>query len=397
MENHPIPQDITGFQFKLIGNMTIKQFAYIASFVVAGWIVYNFPIFSFIKIPIALFFAGFGVTLAFVPVGGRPMDVMIANFIRALFTPTQFVYEKSGGLLYAQVHQPKAKNEKLKAEEPQPVSKAKEKAEDEKKEMVFFSSLANYQNTPPAGGQKPQAIPVLDRPHAFDKVKVEEEAKPSSAKATDGQGDKEKEILEKEKLLEQELKAAKLNEAKLMDPTLSKKAHEETLALQEELRVTTGEKEKLERQLTELNRKLEQQKKTFYTPSASETPRETQHVRVVQQGQGVRAGLPIAPDSPNVISGIVKDPRGNPLPNILVEVKDSSGNPIRAFKTNGVGQFASATALTNGVYTIEFEDPKEENKFDAIQFEAKGEIILPIEIISVDKREELRRELFSPN
>jgi hypothetical protein len=107
------------------------------------------------------------------------------------------------------------------------------------------------------------------------------------------------------------------------------------------------------------------------------------------------AGLPTAPEFPNVVTGIIKDPRGNPLQNILVEVKDSQGNAVRAFKTNALGQFASATPLTNGEYSIGFEDPREQNKFDTVAFKATGEIILPIEIISVDTREELRRSLFN--
>lgn len=391
MENHPIPQDITGFQFKLIGNMTIRQFAYLASFVVVGWIVYTFPIFSFIKIPIALFFVGFGAALAFVPIGGRPMDVMIANFIRALFSPTQFVYEKSGGSLYAKSNI-KNKISKNTTEEPTATSKqAEKKKAEEKREMVYFSSLSNYQNT----YQKPLASPIPQAPkaHFFDKTKVVGQV--TSSQDSGKSLDKERGIEEREKELERELALAKKQEALQVDPALAQKAHQESMALEEELRVTVGEKEKLEQQLIELNRKLDQQKKTFFTASAPQAPQETKNVRVVPTGQGIRAGLPTSPDAPNVISGIVKDPRGNPLPNILVEVKDPSGNPVRAFKTNGVGQFASATALTNGVYTIEFEDPKEENRFDAIQFEARGEVILPIEIISVDKREDLRRELFT--
>jgi hypothetical protein len=83
------------------------------------------------------------------------------------------------------------------------------------------------------------------------------------------------------------------------------------------------------------------------------------------------------------------------LQNILVEIKDAQGNAVRAFKTNALGHFASATPLINGSYTISFEDPKGQNRFDTIAFVAKGEIILPIEAISIDQREELRRTLFN--
>jgi hypothetical protein len=119
-------------------------------------------------------------------------------------------------------------------------------------------------------------------------------------------------------------------------------------------------------------------------------------VRQVPASQTRSVGIPATPEAPNLVTGIIKDPRGNPLPNILVEIKDKEGNPVRAFKTNGLGHFASATALLDGSYTIEFEDIKAENKFQKIAFEAKGQVIMPFEIISTDKREELRKELF-PN
>lgn len=106
-------------------------------------------------------------------------------------------------------------------------------------------------------------------------------------------------------------------------------------------------------------------------------------------------GLPAVSEFPNLLTGIIKDPRGNPLPNILVEVKDEEGNAVRAFKTNALGQFASATALPNGNYTIDFEDSRAQNRFETVAFSATGEIILPIEIISLDNREELRRSLFN--
>lgn len=110
---------------------------------------------------------------------------------------------------------------------------------------------------------------------------------------------------------------------------------------------------------------------------------------------GKSVGIPIAPEFPNMITGIIKDPRGNSLPNILVEVKDKTGNPVRAFKTNALGQFQASTPLSNGTYRIEFEDPKSQNKFDIIEFIASGQIILPIEVISEDTREELRKSLFN--
>jgi hypothetical protein len=156
------------------------------------------------------------------------------------------------------------------------------------------------------------------------------------------------------------------------------------------------QKQQLEERLTQLQKQMDMQKQTIYSPTVAKMEvQQTQFVRSIPQNMTKSVGLPTVSEFPNVISGIVKDPRGNPLPNILVEIKDSQANAVRAFKTNALGQFASATPLNNGDFTIEFEDPRGQNKFDTVGFKANGEIILPIEVISVDTREELRRSLFN--
>src|SRR3989344_5210372 len=94
MENHPIPQDVTGFQFKLIGEMTVKQFAYVAGGVVLAWIVFSLPLLFFIKLIIVIILLFIGFSLAFVPIEGRPMAVMLSHFIRALVVPSLYVYRK---------------------------------------------------------------------------------------------------------------------------------------------------------------------------------------------------------------------------------------------------------------------------------------------------------------
>src|SRR3989344_8818906 len=118
MENHPIPQDITGFQFKLIGDMTIKQFAYLTTGVILGWITFILPIFILIKLPFAAIFIGLGVATAFVPIEGRPFDVMVINYFKALFSSTQYVYQKIGGHMWF----PELKKKPVEALEAKPVS-----------------------------------------------------------------------------------------------------------------------------------------------------------------------------------------------------------------------------------------------------------------------------------
>src|SRR5437868_2166074 len=99
MDQHPIPQNVTGFQFKLIGAMTVKQFGYVAGGVIAAAIIYYVPIHGifaiFLKIILIPLFGASGPILAFIPVDGRPIDIMAGNFMKALFSPNQYIYHKS--------------------------------------------------------------------------------------------------------------------------------------------------------------------------------------------------------------------------------------------------------------------------------------------------------------
>jgi hypothetical protein len=406
MENHPIPQDITGFEFKLIGDMTIKQFAYIAGGAIMGWVFYVLPISTFIKIPLALISVGIAAAFAFLPIGGRPMDLMIRHFLRAVFSPTQYVYQKAGGQLFAQPSTdlaPASKISEMSQKQFKDFLNALPKKGNklDQKETVFFQSLNQYGASQPA-----QNIPRFVAEHAFaiGAANQPQPAMPPTQTPVD-KAEEKKNVTPNEDLqktaaaLTKQLQEAKAKEA--AQPAIGSKeyldAHQKVLELQGNLNSLLLEKQQLETKLIDLQKKLGNQGQPVFSPSMAKpaVPSETKFVRSIPQAMQKSVGLPITPEFPNVITGIVKDPRGNPLPNILVEVKDEQGNAVRAFKTNALGQFASATPLINGNYTIEFEDSREQNKFDKVAFKAAGEIILPIEIISVDTREELRRSLFN--
>jgi hypothetical protein len=357
MENHPIPQDITGFQFKLIGDMTVRQFAYLAAGSIFGWIIFSLPVTAVVKLPIASLSILLGVSFAFFSIQGRPMDTMISNFIKALFSPTQYVYQRT---THVKIETPKMPE----PEQPKVIETKLHVMED-----------TNFQAAPqvmPVANSQPQlqvAQPV-QHPLPQEEVKVEE-------------------LEQEEEKIKQELEKAKEEEVRLDD---KESAHQKTLELEKILNETVSQKQKLEEELFTLRKQVEESGKQVF--SVPQPLSESQTVRSVPPSLGKTVGLPIAPEYPNVISGIIKDPRGNPLQNILVEVKDQEGNPVRAFKTNPLGQFTASTPLTNGVYRIEFEDPLNKNKFEVIEFEATGNIIYPLEIVSVDTREELRQSLF---
>lgn len=397
MENHPIPQDITGFQFKLIGDMTIKQFAFLVAGVILGWITFILPIFILIKLPFVLLFVGFGVAAAFVPIGGRPFDIMIANYFKALLNPTQYVYQKIGGHMWFPEF--KKQQEALQTQQVSPDSTQrlkdflkslpqKPKNKLDEKELDFLNSLSFLptgqinQGQQPAPYQQPEKVQLLEK---------------TAPKTEDKKENLEDNLKTEAEVLKKQLEEAKLAQTfQKMGSAQYETAHVKALELEKLLQEVQSQKLTLENQIIELRKKLEMKNQNVFAPSVAQPKIQTQTVRQVPKELVKSLGLPLIADVPNLIAGIIKDPRGNPLPNILVEVKDDAGNPVRAFKTNVLGQFISATPLANGVYTISFEDPKAENKFDTIELRVIDEILMPIEIISLDTREELRRSLFIP-
>lgn len=446
MEHHPIPQDITGFQFKLIGEMTVKQFAYLAAGAILTVVALYAPVFVFLKFILVPMGIGLGAALAFLPVEGRPLDTMLTYYIKALLSPTQYIYQKTGRAVPAASQKPQLTPQAIQRQ-PAPVAPPIPPSQQPAQPLSDFLSTVHEQNKQaaasslqsqvviapmPAASPTPQVMiqqptpqpevqasamlnsyafqgPQIVSMHGADENKplppLPEETLPAGRQGEEKVVSQpetvvkaEAQLEQKELILEKELVEAKLAEAQQQTTETSKAAHEKTLALQDQLHEIAAQKAQLEQEIMNLKRQLSASHAQVHTTQvAASQPSEkpvSQQVRQVPQAQAKAAGLPQVND-PNIIAGVIKDPRGNVLPNILVEILDSQNNPVRAFKTNQVGQFLSATPLPNGTFRMNFEDPKSKQAFESVEIVAKGDILLPLEIISQDEREALRRELFS--
>jgi hypothetical protein len=83
---------------------------------------------------------------------------------------------------------------------------------------------------------------------------------------------------------------------------------------------------------------------------------------------------------PNAVSGVVKTKEGKTIEGILVIIKRENGEPVRALKTNILGQFSITTPLSNGVYVIEVNNTgANDEKFDIIKLTVDGKVIPPLE------------------
>ncbi len=90
MDQHLVPQNISSYEFRLVGDMTLKQFFQLAGGGAVGLIWYNLPLPFIVKWPLILVSVGVGVMLAFVPVQGRSFSAWLLAFIRAVYSPTEF-------------------------------------------------------------------------------------------------------------------------------------------------------------------------------------------------------------------------------------------------------------------------------------------------------------------
>lgn len=99
MEQHAIPRQVTTFEFKLIGFMTLKQFLYLVVFFPLAYVFFAlFPI-PLVNILLAFLCVGIGLAFAFYTIYDRPLDVWLKNFLRRLNSPTQFFYHKHNNAL----------------------------------------------------------------------------------------------------------------------------------------------------------------------------------------------------------------------------------------------------------------------------------------------------------
>lgn len=91
---HAIPQAIMSVEFKIIGDLTLKQFVYLLVFCGLAYASFMLVKPFIIKWSLVVICVGTGLAFAFLPLGDRGLDVWIVNFIKAMFAPNQYIYQK---------------------------------------------------------------------------------------------------------------------------------------------------------------------------------------------------------------------------------------------------------------------------------------------------------------
>lgn len=436
MEQHPVPRNISGFQFKLIGDMTVRQFAYLGAGVLMAYFTFRFaPFPPILRIPLAGIIGLSGFAFAFLPVQERPLDKWLMLFIKSITSPTQYLWHKDEIVpdilirpsyvhltVTANVPHQDAK-EKLKSYLSTLPTQSHERINlHEKKYVEATLSLFQQVGTVPApqpfvtprtvsdlAGQQPAQAPVsvthpLPATYPTRQDQVLPSITPSSSKPTPAasptipsQTPIIKPLIQsatsKPIQFPDELEVLKAEKTSGLAPTSTQQQ------LSHELEVLKIEKERLAKELADLKTAVQpiptliQKQASAVQPVPSLPQKQPGVITIPQQAATNEMGLPNLAGTPNLVSGIVKDPQKRILPNVIITIKDAKGTPIRALKTNKLGLFETATPLPNGSYLLEVEDPLGRFVFDLAQITLSGKVFLPIVFTAKGEKEIMRERL----
>jgi len=330
MQTHPVPQNIGSYEFKLVGDMTLKQFMFLAIGALLGLAVWKLPIpFWIIRFVLAIIPPGAGVLAAFVPINGRPFAQWVSAFFKAIYAPTIFEYEAPS--LAKVIIDPTVKNQSSKTPA-----------------LSFASAFTQ------AVGIKPKVeesvAPPLIIPEA---TKPAEKTTPIAAS---------QETTSSQATTPPKASISKDHQVAIPKTSSVPVPTEDSLYIPNEKPVATP-------RFTPIDTTSEV--KVVTTPSVvTHTPSPT------TPSAGLTSSI-AAPAIPNILTGLVVDPNQVSIANATVEIIDSkTGIPTRALRTNRLGQFQIAIPLPTGSYTLQAE--KEGFKFSPVSIAVNNSIIKPV-------------------
>lgn len=370
-QSHPVPQNVTNFEFHLVGDMTLKQFGYLAAGLGSAYITFLAAAVPapFVAWPLIVIFALTGAAFAFLPIQERPLDHWVGAFFKAIAKPTKLRY-KSQILSEDDPFFKTRLNIYLRSLAQQVLnnpsalpSKSAVQARVEAAKAIYgrFSNSVSPDATPAAVAQvapsstlsAPAAFKTTPPQAATNSTPKPEDLKKSVELAKDAQAT-QTQILE----VEQQLNQIKANAAQ---PGADAKKYVD------EFQKLLGDLQKLNEHASETAKEL------TVLSNIPPTQLPTSTIPVIKAKSISNITLTTFP---NIVNGIVTDSGGNYVEQAIVVAHDHQGLPVRALKTNKLGQFIAATPLPNGTYTIAVE--KENLSFDVVQLELTGEISKPV-------------------
>ena len=317
-ESHPIPQQISSYQFRLVGDMTLKQFFQLAGGVLMSFLFYSTGLHPIIKWPLMILSVGLGAALAFLPFEERPLSQWMVAFFRSIYSPTLFNWIKSPA------------------------------------NIKYFADT-----------NKTTVVEKIIAPQGEEAMKQYLTALPQQKTAPVAQlENQEKNILGKITSLFSSLAPTKPEPTITpIIPTPSPVTQPIAIPVNQPVSIPARPKIIVEETMN-------QPQNTTNTPTLQA---EIPVGPTTTPTFSTEAAPPSGPMIPNTLSGQVLDMEGGIIEGAILEIRDIAGRPVRALRSNKLGHFTVVTALANGHYEIITE--KNNYEFDPVAFEANGGMI----------------------
>lgn len=412
-------------EFKLFGELTIRQFGYVAGGALVAFVCYvSFADIPLIRWPLVVFFGILGIMLAVFKVNDRPFEIWLANFIFALFTSQRRIWKKSAKtpeiLRSMSVNSVSKGNSNVSINRAPlssvyvPTEEVDENiSKEDKEEMDRLNELDKLwagdsnkvvENTKPTIKEVLQNVPVAIQTISPKEEVIQTSSEPAISIPNNIEVKKPEEHKEEKKIARFDLDDIlpdKVSREDLIGKMDEKTGVDEPTINFEEpevnTKVATVVEEKKEvvndnSYMDKLKSQLEEQNKIINTlrEKVSE-PKEVVETKkeVLEKKPEIKEEIkkiePVVEDKPidkvNYVSGTVKDKNGKGLSNVTLIIKDSKFRPVRATRTNNLGAFNITTPLPNGDYSL--EAVRSGMNFDIIDFILDGTDSKEFELVSI--------------
>ncbi|MBI2019644.1 PrgI family protein [Candidatus Daviesbacteria bacterium] len=362
MDAHPIPQNVTSFQFKLVGDMTLKQFGYLAIGCAIAYVLFiffakDFPLFAY---PLAALSALLGISFAFLPIQSRPLDHWTKAFFKAVYSPTKRIWGKNGKTY--------KENPLFASRLVMYMSGTVQKNNSEILRNTQNAGISDNQNTGITGTPTLRSSDVSDSLSRSESFRAPAPAPLPTKEELGKTVDLAREAQQLQmKIIQTERTLAQIKSEAQKPMPVPVDYSQQVNKILEDLKTLMDQASKVKTQIQSV-----QQPEAVNVPPP---PAVKQKVTVVAPAKTKQTTVALT-TFPNVINGIIKDKTGNSLEGVVAVIYDKEGLPVRALKTNKLGQFTGSTPLPNGTYNLELE--KDAFTFDVLQMELTGAVMQPL-------------------
>lgn len=386
MREHPIPQDITGYRFHIIGNMTIKQFAQMGAGCILAFLFYTTNLIDIIKWPLIGLSIGMGALVAFVPFEERPLDHWLVTFFKILYKPTKFYWKREAKIPEAFLYTPQTKTTQTEEEfDLSPVRRER---------IREYLSSVNRRGYHLEQDQIDEQARISGLMQTFAQIKTtgpsknDSDAKPDLKVRVRGLGQSD----------QAHYQWGDTHGEKYTQDNQAPLIYDQTIGTPIEYRAPLATEQVAqdiqvpEQGTVRIAQDIQADDAATTTLSTNRNAENQAYVdnAAIQQEEAPQASgavtynsqlpFPAPPTEPNIVVGMVLTPQHDLVNDAIVEVKNEAGTTIRAVKTNALGQFFISTPLPNGNYFIVTE--KEDMAFTPIQLPINNTVVHPVEIRS---------------